>query len=110
MLKRLGYRVDSRTSPFEALEAFKAEPDKYDMIITDMTMPDMSGEKFAQKILKIRPGIPIIICTGFSNMMSPEKASETGIKGFLMKPLTMSDLSKCIRKVLDQDQDRVVNI
>jgi len=103
MLKRLGYRVDSKTSPFEALEIFKAEPDKYDMVITDMTMPGMSGEKLAQEILEIRPGIPIIICTGFSNMMSPEKANEKGIKGFLMKPLTMSDLSRGIRDVLDQD-------
>jgi DNA-binding NtrC family response regulator len=73
------------------------------MVITDMTMPGMSGEKLAQEILEIRPGIPIIICTGFSNMMNPEKASQMGIKGFLMKPLTMSDLSKGIRNVLDKD-------
>jgi PAS domain S-box-containing protein len=105
MLEKLGYKVNVRTSPYEALEAFKANPDKYDMVITDMTMPKMSGENLAKEILKIRSDIPIIICTGFSNMMSPEKASATGIKGFLMKPLTMSDLSKSIRDVLDHRID-----
>ena len=103
MLKKLGYKVDTRTSPYEALEVFKANPGKYDMVITDMTMPKMSGDAFAQEILKIRSDIPIILCTGFSNLMSPEKAMESGIRGFLMKPLTMSDLSKNIRKVLDQE-------
>jgi len=103
MLKKLGYRVNSRTSPYEALEAFKANPSKYDMVITDMTMPGMTGDILAKEILKIRYNIPIIICTGFSKMMSPEKASKMGIKDFLMKPLTMSDLSKSIRTVLDQN-------
>ena len=103
MLKKLGYRVNSRTSPYEALEAFKANPSKYDMVITDMTMPGMTGDILAKEILKIRYNIPIIICTGFSKMMSPEKASKMGIKDFLMKPFTMSDLSKSIRTVLDQN-------
>jgi len=103
MLKKLGYRVDSRTSPYEALEAFKANTTKYDMVITDMTMPGMNGSLLAREILKIRADTPIIICTGFSNMMSSEKASQMGIKDFLMKPLTMGDLSKSIRKVLDKD-------
>ena len=102
MLKKLGYQVDSRTGPYEALEVFRTNPDKYDLVITDMTMPQMSGDTFAQEILKIRSDVPIILCTGFSNLMSPEKAQESGIRGFLMKPLTMNDLSKHIRKVLDQ--------
>jgi PAS domain S-box-containing protein len=105
MLKRLGYGVEGTTIPHEALKAFKAKPDTFDLVMTDMTMPDMSGEKFAQEILKIRPDIPIIICTGFSNMMSPEKAREKGIKGFLMKPLTMSDLSKGVRNVLSPNSE-----
>jgi len=103
MLQKLGYKVESRTSPYEALEVFRANPEKFDMVITDMTMPQMSGDTFAQEILKIRSDVPIILCTGFSNLMSPEKAKEFGIEGFLMKPLTMSDLSKNIRKVLDQN-------
>lgn len=102
MLKKLGYKVKVRTSPYEALEAFRANPDKFDMVITDMAMPGMSGENLAKEILKIRPDMPVIICTGFSNMITPEKASSMGIKDFLMKPLTMHDLSESIRKVLDQ--------
>jgi CheY-like chemotaxis protein len=103
MLKKLGYEVDSRTSPYDALETFKTRPNHYDVVFTDMTMPNMSGEKLAQELLKIRADIPIIICTGFSTMMSPEKSRATGIKGFLMKPVTMNDLSKKIRDVLDNN-------
>jgi DNA-binding NtrC family response regulator len=102
MLKKLGYKVKGRTSPYEALEAFRANPDKFDLVITDMTMPRMSGENLAKQILKIRSDMPVIICTGFSNMITPENASLMGIKDFLMKPLTMHDLSESIRKVLDQ--------
>jgi len=101
MLKKLGYKVTGRTSPYEALEAFRANPDKFDLVITDMTMPRMSGENLAKEILKIRPDMPVIICTGFSNMITPENASSMGIKDFLMKPLTMYDLAKSIRSVLD---------
>ncbi len=103
MLQKLGYKVDSRTSPYEALEVFSANPQKYDVVITDMTMPQMSGDTFAREVLKIRSDVPIILCTGFSNLMSPEKAMEFGIRGFLMKPLTLNDLSKNVRKVLDQE-------
>jgi CheY-like chemotaxis protein len=103
MLQKLGYKVDSRTSPYEALEVFRANPQKYDLVITDMTMPQMSGDAFAQEALKIRSDVPIILCTGFSNLMSPERAEEFGIRGFLMKPLTMVDLSKNIRKVIEQE-------
>ena len=102
MLEKLGFKVDTRTCPYEALEAFKANPDKYDMVITDMTMPKLTGENLAHEILLTRSDIPIIICTGFSNMMNSEKANAMGIKGFLTKPLTMSDLSKNIRNILDQ--------
>ncbi len=109
MLKKLGYKVKGRTSPYEALEAFRANPDKFDLVITDMTMPIMSGENLAKEILKIRSDMPVIICTGFSNMITPENASSKGIKDFLMKPFTMHDLSKSIRKVLDQSGSMIVN-
>ena len=102
MLTKLGYKVDCRTSPYEALEAFKANPQKYDLVISDMSMPVMTGDKLSQEILQIRPNIPIIICTGFSNRINPETASKMGIKGFLMKPLTIVDLAKSIRDVLDK--------
>ncbi|MCD4726740.1 MAG: PocR ligand-binding domain-containing protein, partial [Pirellulales bacterium] len=101
MLERLGYQVVSRTSSLEALEAFRANPDKFDLILTDMTMPNMSGDKLSSEMIKIRPNIPILLCTGFSEKMPEEKAASLGIKGFLMKPIVMKDLSKMIRYVLD---------
>ncbi|MBF0233996.1 MAG: response regulator [Desulfamplus sp.] len=101
MLKRLGYQVTSRTSSIEALEAFRASPYKFDLIITDMAMPNMSGDKLAVELIKIRPDIPVLLCTGFSTIISEEKALAMGIKGFLMKPVTISDLDRKIRDVLD---------
>ncbi|MGD9730709.1 MAG: response regulator [Desulfamplus sp.] len=100
MLERLGYNVTSRTSSIEALEAFRANPDKFDMVITDMAMPSMSGDKLAVELIKIRSDIPILLCTGFSTIMSEEKAISMGIKGFLMKPVTINDLDKKMRDVL----------
>jgi CheY-like chemotaxis protein len=103
MLERLGYHVTLRTSSIEALEAFRANPDKFDLVITDMTMPNMTGDKLAGELIKIRSDIPVILCTGFSEMMSKEKAKSLGIKGFMMKPVVIKDLSGMIRKVLDQN-------
>jgi PAS domain S-box-containing protein len=101
MLEWLGYQVTSRTSSIEALEAFRAQPDKFDLVITDMTMPNMSGEILAEELKKIRSDIPVIICTGFSEKISKERTIALGIEGFLMKPTVMSDLAKTIREVLD---------
>jgi len=102
MLERLGYRVTSRTSSVEALEAFRAAPDKFDLVITDMSMPNMPGDKLAIELTKIRSDIPILLCTGFSEAMSEEKATSLGIKGFLLKPIVVKDLSHKIREVLDK--------
>ncbi len=101
MLERLGYQVVSRTSSVEALEAFRGNPDKFDVVITDMNMPNMSGDRLATELVKIRPDIPVVLCTGFSETMPEEKAAAMGIKKFLMKPITIKDLSKMIRGVLD---------
>jgi len=101
MLVKLGYQVISRTSSLEALEAFKANPDKFDLIISDMTMPNLTGDMLAEEIMKVRPDISIIICTGFSEQLSDEKINALGIKGLLMKPLTILELAKTVRKVLD---------
>ncbi len=101
ILKRLGYNVTTRTNSIEALELFRSNPDSFDLVITDMAMPYMSGDEFSAEIIKIRPNIPIIICTGFSDAMSKEKAESQGIKGFLQKPIVMLDLSRKIREVLD---------
>jgi len=101
MLEQLGYHVTGRISSVDVLEMFRADPDKFDLVITDMTMPNMTGEQLADELIKIRSDIPVILCTGFSEMMSEEKAKAMGIKGFLMKPVVMKDLSSTIRKVLD---------
>jgi len=103
MLERLGYTVKVRTNSLEALEAFRANPDGFDLLITDQTMPQMTGSELAKKIMQIRQDIPIILCSGFSEQMNEEKAKKMGIRAFVMKPLIMSELSQIIRKVLDQE-------
>jgi PAS domain S-box-containing protein len=101
ILERLGYQVTSHTSSIEALEAFRVNPDKFDLVVTDMAMPNMPGDKLAVDLVKIRSDIPILLCTGFSETMSEEKAASLGIKGFLLKPIVINDLAQKIREVLD---------
>lgn len=101
MLEQLGYSVITRTSSFEALMLFEKKPDDFDLVITDMTMPAMTGDILSSKILEIRPDIPIILCTGYSNKMSEEKAKRIGIDAFIFKPFSKSDLSRIIREVFD---------
>ncbi len=101
MLERLGYTVDPHFSSPDALKAFRKNPDKYDLIVSDMSMPQMTGKKLAEELLKIRPDIPIIICTGFSERFNKEQARAMGIMGFLMKPLVTADMAKEVRRVLD---------
>jgi CheY-like chemotaxis protein len=103
MLKKLGYRVETRTQPVKALEVFRAGPDKFDLVISDMTMPNMNGDTLAMELMKIRPDIPVIICTGYSERMDDQRAQELGIKGLIMKPFTIRSLSKTVRNVLDQN-------
>ena len=103
MLELMGYQVTSRSSSVEALEAFHRNPDNFDIIITDMAMPNMSGDVLAAELIKIRPDIPILLCSGFSEIMSEEKAVSLGIKGFLVKPIVMKDLSQKIREVLKRN-------
>ena len=101
MLERLGYVVTRTTSCLEALQIFTANPQGFDLVITDMAMPDMTGEQVARQLMKIRPGIPVILCTGFSETMTVAKALETGFKGFLTKPIARSDLAVMVRQILD---------
>jgi PAS domain S-box-containing protein len=107
LLETLGYAVTVRTSSMDALELFKHRPDDFDAVITDMTMPKMAGDELARRILELRPGIPIIICTGFSARMTEEKALQMGIRAFIMKPFVVSDLAKTLRRVLDNGGDFV---
>jgi len=101
MLESLGYQVTTRTSSIEALELFKYRADSFDLVITDMTMPNMTGDRLASEMMKIKPDIPVILCTGYSKRFSDEEAIENGIKAFQMKPLIKKELAKTVRKVLD---------
>lgn len=102
ILERLGYHVTSRTSSVEALEAFKAKPDEYDLVITDMTMPNMTGIELASGLKEIRSDIPIIMCTGFSETIDEDKAKNMGILAYIMKPFLIDEIAKTIRKVFDE--------
>ena len=104
LLGRLGYQVEVRTSPVEALELFRSKPDQFDLVITDMTMPQMTGKKLVKEILNIRPDMPIILCTGFNEKISEEDTQELGIKFFAWKPLSKRDLATIIRKALEEDE------
>jgi len=104
MLERLGYEVDTRRSGVEALGLFKSQPDRFDLVVTDMTMPGMLGDELAGELLKIRNDIPIILCTGFSQQLTEKKARQLGVRALLMKPLIMRELAASIRHVLDQVQ------
>lgn len=101
-LKRLGYRVTTRQSSREALELFQADPRQFDLVVTDLTMPHMTGDELALEILNIRPDIPIIMCTGYSKRLSEKQAMEIGIQAFVMKPLAQHELANTIRRVLDE--------
>lgn len=102
MLERLGYSITMRVNSIEALEAFRERPDSFDMVISDMNMPNMAGDQLASEIKSIRSDIPIILCTGFSERMNDEKADILGIAGILMKPVTKSEMAKTVRKLLDE--------
>jgi PAS domain S-box-containing protein len=102
MLERLGYTVTALTGSADALRVFAQEPSRFDLVITDQTMPDMTGAQLARKILAIRGDIPIILCTGHSDSVSPDQAKELGIREFMMKPLAKRELAAAIRRVLDE--------
>lgn len=102
ILESLGYHVTPRTSSVKAFEAFRAKPDKFDLVITDMTMPNMTGSELATRLLEIRSDIPIILCTGFSELMDEKKANAIGIREYVMKPIIRDKLARTIRKVLDE--------
>ena len=102
MLTRLGYHLTACTSSIEALEAFRQTPEVFDLVITDMTMPRMPGDVLAKKLIAIRPDIPVIVCTGFSERINSDVADEIGIRQLIMKPVVIRDLAAIIRRVLDE--------
>ncbi len=104
-LEKLGYTTTALTDPSEALRIFASDPSRFDLVITDQSMPSMSGMQFARELLAIRPHLPVILCTGHSATLSPEKAKKAGIKEFLMKPLVRAELATAVRSVLDGKKD-----
>jgi PAS domain S-box-containing protein len=101
LLEQLGYRVTAFTASREALEAFRAQPDGFDLVLADQTMPHLSGLELAGELLKMRPGLPIIIWTGYSETLTPEKARALGFRELLAKPLVPRQLAESVRRKLD---------
>jgi len=101
MLQSIGYAVVTSSSSVDALNLFQERPTEFDLVITDMTMPLMTGDRLALKLLEVRPDIPIILCTGYSEQINEEKAYAMGIRAFIMKPLDLQKLGTAVRKVMD---------
>jgi PAS domain S-box-containing protein len=101
ILEQLGYEITSTTSPIEALELFTSDPDAFDLVLTDLTMPKMTGLELSERILKIRADTPIVLCTGFSLGISPERIRDAGISELVMKPMVASELSEAVYKALN---------
>ncbi|MDJ0882872.1 MAG: ATP-binding protein [Desulfobacterales bacterium] len=103
-LSRLGYQVEGFQSPHDAMAAFKDRPERFDLVITDMTMPRMTGVAVCESLKAIRSDIPVIICSGHSDIVTPENVASMGFAAFLQKPIIMQDFARTIRRVLDQPQ------
>ena len=101
MLERLGYQVTLKTDSEAAMEEFRANPYNYHLVISDMTMPHFTGADLAKSFLEIRPELPFILCTGFSELIDEEKSRALGIKALIMKPIELSVLAETVRAVLD---------
>jgi len=101
MLQGLGYQVSVAANGTDAWDLFREDPSQYDLVITDQTMPEVTGINLAQKILGVRRDMPIILCTGYSEIISPEQAQEIGIRAFIMKPVAKKEMAETIRRVLD---------
>ena len=106
ILEHLGYRVVTKNNGVDALEIFRINPNDFDAVVTDMTMPKMTGDRLAREIISIRPDIPVILCTGFSEQINEQKAKTIGVSAFLMKPLTLNRFAKTLRSVVPA-QDRI---
>jgi CheY-like chemotaxis protein len=101
-LRRLGYKVETFSDPLQAEQAFLADPSGYDLLVTDQTMPGLLGSELASRIMEIIPSLPVILCTGYSQVIDEAQARDMGIKAFLMKPYTSNQLAQTIREILDK--------
>jgi len=100
MLRRLGYQVEVRTDPEEALATFRDDPSRFDLVITDQIMPRLTGVQLSTQLLQLRPGLPILLCTGFSENVDSDGAHAIGIRGFLMKPFSIREMAGAVKTVL----------
>jgi len=103
ILERLGFDTITKTNSTDALEAFQEEPEKFDLVITDQVMPNMTGTQLSEKLLSIRPDIPIILCSVFPEDVCSEEIKRIGIKEFIAKPISMQNINKTIRNVLEKN-------
>jgi CheY-like chemotaxis protein len=103
MLESFGYRVTAVSDSRKALDLFLSAPDAYDVVITDITMPGMTGDALVSAILRERPSLPVIICTGFSERVSEVEARRIGARAYLLKPFSMPGIARLVRAVLDGD-------
>jgi len=104
-LEALGYQVTATTSPVEALEIFRNNADYFDLVISDQSMPEMSGDQLVREILQIRPDIPVVLCTGFSSAVDKTTARELGARALLFKPIDQAFLARALREILDADSE-----
>jgi CheY-like chemotaxis protein len=102
MLESLGYEVEGRTSSRQALEEFRASPERYDLVLTDQTMPDLTGEALVGEIRRIRSDVPVILCSGYHERMGPETVAKLAIQACLQKPIDIDTLSRAVRGALAQ--------
>ncbi len=100
-LRKLGYEVVAKQNPVKALEVFREDTDSFDLVITDMIMPEMTGDILVKEILAVRPDVKIILCTGVKNAISEDEAKAIGVDAFILKPMLASEMAKTVRKVLD---------
>ncbi len=100
-LRKMGYKVDGFTSSVDALAHFRNRPDHYDLVISDVTMPHITGDRLTRELLHIRPNIPVVLCTGFSERLDIDRALQMGARAMIMKPLVRADVAQVIRAVLD---------
>ncbi|MBT3312937.1 MAG: PAS domain S-box protein [Desulfobacterales bacterium] len=101
-LERLGYKVTTSKNPKQTIELFRCCPEDFNLVITDMTMPFMTGIELSRELLDIRDDIPIILCSGYSQLITPEKVRDSGIRDFIMKPFAKNEIAEIVRKVLDE--------
>lgn len=101
LLEDLGYQVTVKTSSVEALTLFRTGPDQFDLIITDQTMPEITGIELAKEVMAIRPDMPVILCTGFSRLVNVDSAKEAGVRALAIKPLTKREIARKVREALE---------